>query len=136
MGIRCEGVSGDFDMQTQPVEAEETQGPTASGEGTADQQNMLGMINQFREDNGLGPVTLSDELTRAMTEHAGNIDQGIFHSDDLGGGTMENVAQGQSAEQVFEMWMNSPGHRANMLKEDITEIGVGVDGDKWALNGR
>jgi uncharacterized protein YkwD len=39
----------------------------------------------------------------------------------------ENIAYGYpSAQAVVEAWMNSPGHRANILSTDITEIGVSV----------
>ena len=38
----------------------------------------------------------------------------------------ENAASGQlSAKQVVKGWMNSPGHRANILSDDVTEIGIG-----------
>ena len=38
----------------------------------------------------------------------------------------ENIAAGQeSPEKVVEAWMNSPGHRANILSEDFTYLGVG-----------
>ncbi len=38
----------------------------------------------------------------------------------------ENIAFGQtSPEAVMKSWMSSPGHRANILKEDFTNIGVG-----------
>lgn len=38
----------------------------------------------------------------------------------------ENIAKGQkTAESVMEGWMNSSGHRANILKSDYTKIGVG-----------
>ncbi|RKP10234.1 hypothetical protein THASP1DRAFT_27962, partial [Thamnocephalis sphaerospora] len=39
----------------------------------------------------------------------------------------ENVAAGQpSADAVFHSWMNSPQHRANMMKPTNTHIGVGI----------
>ena len=38
----------------------------------------------------------------------------------------ENAASGQlSAREVVRGWMKSPGHRANILSDDISEIGVG-----------
>src|SRR5690625_7436477 len=38
----------------------------------------------------------------------------------------ENIARGQgSAEQVVDGWMNSSGHRANIMSSDFTHIGVG-----------
>ena len=46
----------------------------------------------------------------------------------------ENIAKGQtSAAQVVEAWMNSEGHRANILNKDFTHIGVGYvkDGNIW-----
>ena len=46
----------------------------------------------------------------------------------------ENIAQGQtSAQQVMNAWMNSSGHRANILSRNFTHIGVGyvADGNYW-----
>ncbi|MFD9790015.1 CAP domain-containing protein [Streptomyces sp. NPDC059070] len=44
-------------------------------------------------------------------------------------GIGENIACGQrTAAEVVEGWMNSPGHRANILKPDFTHIGVGFEG--------
>jgi uncharacterized protein YkwD len=38
----------------------------------------------------------------------------------------ENIASGQtSAQSVMDTWMNSPGHAANILNSNFTEIGVG-----------
>jgi uncharacterized protein YkwD len=38
----------------------------------------------------------------------------------------ENIAAGQnSAGEVVEGWMHSPGHRKNILNSDVTQIGVG-----------
>jgi uncharacterized protein YkwD len=51
---------------------------------------------------------------------------------DLGG---ENIARGQAdAAAVMEAWMNSPGHRANILNCDFKTLGVGVhfgSGGPW-----
>lgn len=46
----------------------------------------------------------------------------------------ENIAKGQTtAEQVVNAWMNSEGHRANILNKNFTHIGVGyvADGHYW-----
>ncbi len=41
----------------------------------------------------------------------------------------ENIACGQrSAAEVVRGWMNSPGHRANILRPEFTRIGVGLAG--------
>ena len=46
----------------------------------------------------------------------------------------ENIAKGyRTAEAVVTAWMNSEGHRANILNANYTEIGVGyeADGNYW-----
>ncbi|MBU9714741.1 SCP-like extracellular protein [Bacillus tamaricis] len=46
----------------------------------------------------------------------------------------ENIAQGQQTpEQVVQSWMNSEGHRKNILSSDFTHLGVGYDqnGHHW-----
>ncbi len=45
----------------------------------------------------------------------------------------ENIASGQeSADEVVDGWMASPGHCANIMDPNFTEIGVGYyDGDIW-----
>lgn len=45
----------------------------------------------------------------------------------------ENLAAGQrTPKEVVNAWMNSPGHRANILKKEVSEIGVGyVNGGKY-----
>lgn len=46
----------------------------------------------------------------------------------------ENIAKGQtSAKQVVQAWMDSPGHRANILNANYTHIGVGYveSGHYW-----
>jgi uncharacterized protein YkwD len=43
----------------------------------------------------------------------------------------ENIAQGQTtASQVVNAWMNSSGHRANILNKNFTHIGVGFVKDR------
>lgn len=42
----------------------------------------------------------------------------------------ENIAMGQrTPKEVVQAWMNSPGHRSNILNKNFTEIGVGVSKD-------
>ena len=46
----------------------------------------------------------------------------------------ENIAMGQrTPQEVVNAWMNSPGHRANILNGDFTHIGVGYveQGNYW-----
>ena len=49
-----------------------------------------------------------------------------------GGPRGENIALGQrSVETVHNAWMNSDGHRRNILSSDITEMGLGHNGRYW-----
>ncbi|RKD33462.1 SafA/ExsA family spore coat assembly protein [Thermohalobacter berrensis] len=44
----------------------------------------------------------------------------------------ENIAMGQrTPEEVMNAWMNSPGHRSNILSSSFDQIGVGVAKDKY-----
>lgn len=56
-------------------------------------------------------------------------DNGIYYSN-----AGENVAYGQSTpKEVMEAWMNSTGHRENILNSNYSEIGVGVYSDNNTL---
>lgn len=47
----------------------------------------------------------------------------------------ENLAKGQlSVQQVLDDWMNSPGHRKNILRPEFEEIGIGLFEDVWSQN--
>jgi uncharacterized protein YkwD len=44
----------------------------------------------------------------------------------------ENIAKGQrTCEEVMQGWMDSPGHRANILNPSFATIGIGIAGDCW-----
>lgn len=124
--------------------------PTASG-GTA-QDQVVSLVNSFRTDAGCGPVTVDDRLTAAAQGHAEDMsERGYFSHDSLDGRTFdqrirdagypspgaENIARGaRTAEQVMQMWMDSDGHRRNILNCDLSAIGVGLDRDGfyWVQN--
>jgi uncharacterized protein YkwD len=47
----------------------------------------------------------------------------------------ENIAVGQlTPKEVMKDWMNSPGHRKNILHSEFAEIGIGLFGDYWVQN--
>ncbi|MFH8731355.1 CAP domain-containing protein [Streptomyces sp. NPDC017964] len=120
-----------------------------SGEASAEAQ-VLALVNTERAKAGCRPVTADGGLAAL----AGNFSEdmaarGFFdHTDpdgatpwdrakkagitDLGG---ENIARGQAnAQSVMDSWMNSPGHRANILNCDYKTLGVGVhfgSGGPW-----
>lgn len=112
---------------------------------------VLTLVNQQRAANGLGPLSFDVEAERAAKAHAEDmVGRGYFsHSTPEGwspstrmtmtGGSGfsqvgENIAFGYSTPQiVMDGWMNSSGHRANILNASYTHIGIGVDevGPHW-----
>lgn len=108
---------------------------------TADQ--VIALVNAERAKVGCGALTANATLTKAAQGHSDDMAARDFfdHTNPDGAGPGdrvtaagypwstygENIAMGQSTpEQVMESWMNSPGHRANILNCDFKEIGVGV----------
>ncbi len=120
----------------------------AAGDCTSDatldveERAFLARINDYRAQNGLVPLTVSYTLTRAAAWKSADLGtNAYFAHDDLtrtwvqrirdcayGYNTYigENIAAGAaSAQQVFGMWKNSPGHNANMLGASYRTIGIG-----------
>lgn len=98
------------------------------------------LVNEERAQVGLNPVTLDASASQAAAVRAREIVTSFSHTRPDGRSCFtalteagvnyrlagENIAWGQSTpEQVMEGWMNSSGHRANILHESFTHIGVG-----------
>jgi uncharacterized protein YkwD len=106
-------------------------------------RQVLDRSNRARRRAGRDPLVSSPDLTRAAQKHAEDmLLRGYFdHTSPEGGDHVtralaagyvpmslrENIAQGQrDADEVVEGWLDSPGHRKNLLASDVDEIGVGV----------
>ncbi|MGT2528104.1 CAP domain-containing protein [Streptomyces nojiriensis] len=113
--------------------------PAPSGSAAA----VLSLVNQERAAAGCPALTLNAKLTQAAQDHsadmAAHANMSHTGSDGSDPGTRitragyawssygENVAYGYSTpEKVMEGWMNSPGHRANILNCSFKEIGIGL----------
>lgn len=98
------------------------------------------LVNQERAKQGLSPVTLDARITKAAQVRANETITSFSHTRPNGSsfssvlkeagisyrGCGENIAWGQkSPEAVMEAWMNSDGHRANILNPNYKYIGVG-----------
>ncbi|HEY0637193.1 MAG TPA: CAP domain-containing protein, partial [Pseudonocardiaceae bacterium] len=108
---------------------------------------VVALVNQARAAAGCRALTVDDRLTAAAQGHSEDMArQDYFSHTSLDGRTFadriraagypspaaENIAKGQrSAQQVHDAWMNSAGHRANILNCSYTTIGVGLDPDGW-----
>ncbi|MGW2784951.1 CAP domain-containing protein [Streptomyces populi] len=133
----------------------ETKAPVAkspvnvSAEAAAEAE-VLKLVNDERAKVGCSPVAANSSLTdlaQAFSEDMAARD--FFDHTDPGGLTPwdraakagitslggENIARGQAdAAAVMEAWMNSPGHKANILNCDFKTLGVGVhfaEGGPW-----
>jgi uncharacterized YkwD family protein/spore coat assembly protein SafA len=111
-------------------------------EAKAVEQKVVELVNRERVARGLGALRLNWELARvARIKSADMRDQNYFsHTSPTYGSPFdmirkfgltfesaaENIAVGQpTAAEVVKSWMNSPGHRQNILNGDFNEIGVG-----------
>lgn len=111
---------------------------------------VIRLINEIRRQNGLLSLTANWELSRvARYKSQDMVDQRYFSHNSPTYGTPfqmirafglsyrtagENIAYGQRTPQaVVDAWMNSSGHRANILNVSFTQIGVGyvADGHYW-----
>ncbi|MFF9718192.1 CAP domain-containing protein [Streptomyces sp. NPDC014603] len=125
-------------------------GGSGSPGGSAETQ-VIALVNQERAAAGCSPLTANARLTRAADDYSDVMAaSGVMSHTGPDGSTMttrveaagyqwstlgENIARGQAdAASVMKSWMNSPGHRANILNCSFKEIGVGVhfgDGGPW-----
>ena len=111
-------------------------------QNTAFEQEVLRLTNEFRKQNGLKALVLDQSLEKAADDHSKDMALQDYFShtgkdgskpwdraEDAGYETRfvgENIAAGyRSAKAVVDGWINSPGHRANMLNADYNEIGIG-----------
>jgi uncharacterized protein YkwD len=118
-------------------------------------QEVLAIVNVERANNGLQPVQWHDTASQVAYMHALDMDvrnyfahdnpDGLSPGDRLTAGGVnwtgwgENIARGQdNPAAVMNAWMNSPGHRSNILNSIFTHLGVGVHeaggGPWWVQN--
>ncbi len=109
-------------------------------------EQMLALVNQSRSEHGASSLTLDSKLCDAANKRAQEIATKFSHTrpdgrdcftvlDEFGiscYGCGENIAAGSSdANSIFNMWMNSSGHRANILNSSYRYIGIGKYGNYW-----
>ena len=112
------------------------------------ERRVLELTNNERVRRGIPALQWSDTLGRAARAHSEDMarngfmshrgsngstfDQRIAQAGFNGGYLAENVASGQrTPEEVVNSWMNSPGHRENILNPVYTHLGVGFADNKW-----
>ena len=116
------------------------------------QGSFAGLLNAERSSHALGPLANEARLATAAQGHADDMSiRGYFSHVSANGDTLgdrisatgynfcwagENIAQGYATPAaVFSAWMNSQGHRDNMLSALPSEFGLGhaPSGNYWVL---
>ena len=124
--------------------------PTADSSVTSYEQEVIRLVNAERAKQGLKPLTYDWELGRVARYKSQDMRNNKYfaHNSPTYGTPFqmmksfgisyrsagENIARGQKTPQaVVSAWMNSSGHRANILNSSFTHIGVGyvADGNYW-----
>ena len=124
--------------------------PTADVSVTAYEQEVIRLVNEIRTENGLKPLTYDWELGRVARYKSQDMKDNRYfaHNSPVYGTPFqmirnfgisfrsagENIARGYATPQaVVNGWMNSSGHRANILNANYTKIGVGYvpAGNYW-----
>ncbi|MDO7786342.1 CAP domain-containing protein [Desulforamulus aquiferis] len=131
---------------TQTVPSQQTTTPSQSSSGviTAEEQAMLNLINKERAAAGLQPLTTDAKLTQLARMKAQDmIDNNYFaHQSPTYGSPFdmmknngvtyrfagENLAGANDVNTAHKNLMNSPSHKANILKAEYTKVGIGVVG--------
>jgi uncharacterized protein YkwD len=94
--------------------------------GSAQENEVVRLVNIERTRRGLRPLATNDKMmhdARGWSEVQASRRR-MYHSRM---GYAENVAYGQTTPQeVVRTWMNSPGHRRNILSPSRSQIGVGL----------
>lgn len=129
--------------------AQPTKSPTSTG-AAAFEDRVLVIVNNERAAAGCGPVRADSPLRDLARAHSKDMaDRDYFSHNTPEGKTpwdrasaagvnylaAENIARGQQTpESVMDAWMNSDGHRRNILNCSFTKLGVGVQtgsGGPW-----
>ena len=113
--------------------AKPTAAPRTGASRTDLASRVVEQVNAERAKQGLSPLRVNAELTRAACVRAGEIVQRFSHTrpDGSAWNTVsgaaygENIAMGQnSVDKVMAAWMTSQGHRENILRASYGSIGV------------
>jgi uncharacterized protein YkwD len=127
--------------QTTPPAKPKTTAPAAGN--TSYEQQVLVIVNAERAKAGCKPLAYNAKLTTAARKHSQDMATNNYFSHTSQDGTSfatritnagykwsgaaENIAKGQrTPADVMNAWMNSAGHRANILNCGLKDLGVGL----------
>jgi uncharacterized protein YkwD len=120
---------------------------TPSTPPPSDTDEVFTLVNQARATAGCKALTEDPRLDKAAQGHSDDMSANNYFSHTTQAGVTfdkretaagypspggENIAEGQTtAQQVMTDWMNSSGHRANILNCQFTAIGIGLATKGW-----
>ncbi len=124
---------------------------TSTAANDSAELTMLQLVNAARSAQGAHALVLSPNLNRMAawkSEDSSAVPPNFDHVDSLGrspfergtdcgygSGAAENIAYGfGSAQAAFDAWMQSAGHRANILNGGYVAVGIGHSGSAWTMN--
>lgn len=141
--------------QQAPAEPEAQEQTNQSSQSASQQlsqfeNEVVELTNQERQKNGLAPLQIDEELSAVAREKSNDMSVKNYfdHNSPTYGSPFdmmksygisyraagENIAKGQrTPQEVVDAWMNSQGHRENILNGNFTHIGVGFveQGNHW-----
>lgn len=140
------------DLQPPPREPDPAPAPAEEPAAADPATQVVDLTNAERRDAGCGSLRTDPQLTAAAQGHSEDMaERGYFDHESRDGRDFvdraraegheqpggENIAAGQrTAAAVVAAWMDSPGHRRNILDCDFSTIGVGYEprGHHWVQN--
>ena len=111
----------------------------ANGGATLDSQAAASMISLYRQNNGLGAVVVDPDLMKLAEQQSqamagrnkldrdvkGPLEKRLGASGYPAKLAVENVSAGyHTLAEAFSGWRDSPPHKANMLKNGVTKLGI------------
>jgi len=120
--------------------------------GTDNKALMCRLVNEYRAKNGLKPVQLDPAVSRQSQHWSDHLDKWhacwFLHHDSNYHARMKAAFPGRrfrenaacsgfeegGAKYILQKWINSTGHRQNMLTPEWKTIGVGVTDNIWVIN--
>lgn len=109
--------------------------PTAGAEASTDRSaaQFMSLINAYRASNGVAPLAVNSTLAASAQSWAGYMSsqQQLSHDPNLGGAVSgwtrigENVGMGPTVSMIWDSFLASAPHRANLLNPEFTHYGIG-----------
>ncbi|WP_062046579.1 CAP domain-containing protein [Bacillus sp. JCM 19034] len=149
-GGQPEAPSGQQPPQQETEQPDRTEAPQQTEGISTIEQQVIDLTNQERRNQGLSELQADSSLSQVAREKSKDMQQNSYfsHTSPTYGSPFdmmrdfgisyrsagENIAQGQrSAQEVVQAWMDSQGHRENIMNPDYTHIGVGYveQGNYW-----